>query len=445
MDLFNLTLINLTLFNISVLNETERTNKKELVTRKNDFHPENFNFKENLNYLKDKGQTNVSFNHEKVKPKWNQLKSRKNKTSQAEDWTNFDVLKSKILSMFTDIFPNVTKFKSLISDRENKFLSKMIYGNHPSQIPQNLNDTSAILSVNRPLQKEWKGKLIEITIKLRFSVFLMASYVQHLMMNYFSIFYLDKLGMKTMMASDKQFSYVFSSQKYTENKTTSDSNPCQTYISFILSSSTGLLRTLKYYVNPTLAILGLWQNFLCIVVLKKDGFSKTSNLNLLSVIVAGSFQQLLSINIAEILEFDSGVDMYELVSAFTCVKKRNLVLQVFKHIFLFLGTWGQYVFSSTFLLITIERFLAVFLPLTFKKYVTRKSMVSCLCIIFLMWLPFAVLKISCLYSLEILLTTVSTQPQYQEMPWVETCYNISTTFALTILLNNLLIGVRCIG
>nr|KAI8752330.1 hypothetical protein BgiMline_015048 [Biomphalaria glabrata] len=198
----------------------------------------------------------------------------------------------------------------------------MIYGNHPSQIPQNLNDTSAILSVNRPLQKEWKGKLIEITIKLRFSVFLMASYVQHLMMNYFSIFYLDKLGMKTMMASDKQFSYVFSSQKYTENKTTSDSNPCQTYISFILSSSTGLLRTLKYYVNPTLAILGLWQNFLCIVVLKKDGFSKTSNLNLLSVIVAGSFQQLLSINIAEILEFDSGVDMYELVSAFTCF--RNL-------------------------------------------------------------------------------------------------------------------------
>ncbi|KAI8786082.1 hypothetical protein BgiBS90_013440, partial [Biomphalaria glabrata] len=94
-----------------------------------------------------------------------------------------------------------------------------------------------------------------------------------------------------------------------------------------MTESSGLLRSLKYYVNPTLATLGLCQNILCILVLKKDGFSKTSNLNLLSVVVAGSFQQLLSINIAEILEFDSGVEMYEAVSEDSCIKKKDFELQ----------------------------------------------------------------------------------------------------------------------
>ncbi|KAI8786080.1 G-protein coupled receptor [Biomphalaria glabrata] len=239
------------------------------------------------------------------------------------------------------------------------------------------------------------------------------------------------------VSSSRHLKNRFYLNNSSNNETNRYTQLCQTYISSILSSSTGLLRNLKYYVNPTLATLGLCQNILCIVVLNKDGFSKTSNLNLLSVIVAGSFQQLLSINIAEILEFDSGVDMYEAVIEFDCVKKRNLVFITCKHIFLFLGIWGQYVFSSTFLLITIERFLAVFLPLTFKTYVKKKSMVACLFIIFLMWLPFVIFKILCLLSFEISLTISSTSNR--KFSWTQACYYYSKTVAIIILVVSKLI------
>nr|KAI8752331.1 hypothetical protein BgiMline_015049 [Biomphalaria glabrata] len=169
----------------------------------------------------------------------------------------------------------------------------------------------------------------EMANQFQFLYFVMSRSVYQVMMNSFSVFYFDQLGAKVSEATSVQFRSMLALINSSHNETKRYSNPCHAYIFSILSSSTGLLRNLKYYVNPTLATLGLCQNILCIVVLNKDGFSKTSNLNLLSVIVAGSFQQLLSINIAEILEFDSGVDIFAWKCC-DCHQNKNHIKQTFQ-------------------------------------------------------------------------------------------------------------------
>ncbi|KAI8786081.1 G-protein coupled receptor [Biomphalaria glabrata] len=335
---------------------------------------------------------------------------------------------------------NETDKKRFLFYRENKFPANISEGCNRSKYIDDFDTTVCdTMSKNRVLLQKMVILFSEMANQFQFLYFVMSRSVYQVMMNSFSVFYFDQLAAKVSEATSVQFRSMLALINSSHNETKRYSNPCHAYIFSILSSSTGLLRNLKYYVNPTLATLGLCQNILCIVVLNKDGFSKTSNLNLLSVIVAGSFQQLLSINIAEILEFDSGVDMYEAVSEVNCAKKINLVFQTLKNIFLFLGTWGQYVFFSTFLLITIERFLVVFLPLTFKTYVKKKCMVACLCIIFLMWLPFVLFKIICLHISEISLTLYSTQPLTMDISWMRVCYYHSKSIAITILVVSKLI------
>nr|KAI8752574.1 putative G-protein coupled receptor [Biomphalaria glabrata] len=282
----------------------------------------------------------------------------------------------------------------------------------------------------REILRRMKESFSELEVTFKFAHFIMARSTQLIMRNTFSVFYLDHLIEKIDIGIEYTIRFI---SKSSINKTQNSSSPCYRYISFIFSSSSGLLQNLKYFVNPTLALLGLCQNILCVLVLRKDGFSKTSNINLLSVIVAGSFQQMLSVNVAEVLEFESGLDMYEEVEELTCVKKKDYVLQTFKHIFLFLGTWGQYVFSSTFMLITIERVLVVFLPFTFKDYVKKKYMVAGLFTIFLIWLPFVMFKIICLYGFEILLTYPIKESYKVDLSWLADCHYLATNIAITIL------------
>ncbi|KAI8786086.1 hypothetical protein BgiBS90_013444 [Biomphalaria glabrata] len=271
--------------------------------------------------------------------------------------------------------------KRFLFYRENKFPANISEGCNRSKYIDDFDTTVCdTMSKNRVLLQKMEILFSEMANQFQFLYFVMSRSVYQVMMNSFSVFYFDQLGAKVSEATSVQFRSMLALINSSHNETKRYSNPCHAYIFSILSSSTGLLRNLKYYVNPTLATLGLCQNILCIVVLNKDGFSKTSNLNLLSVIVAGSFQQLLSINIAEILEFDSGVDMYEAVSEVNCAKKINLVFQTLKNIFLFLVLLGSAVIAIRIKIILNKRSKLTNLPhkLSWSKQTTKVLLATCL-------------------------------------------------------------------
>ncbi|KAK6979969.1 G-protein coupled receptor [Biomphalaria glabrata] len=171
-----------------------------------------------------------------------------------------------------------------------------------------------------------------------------------------------------------------------------------------LSIAESFLEILKHWVNPALAVVGLAQNLFCVALLKTDGLMKASNILLLAVIVACIFQQLLSFNVIDIIEYNLGGRMYTRANQFFCVKKKIDSLIVIKLLFALLGTWGQYMFSLTFLMITSERFVAVFLPLKAKSLVTSKVVLTCVLSCYLVLLPWVAFKTFCFYLFEVLLT-----------------------------------------
>ncbi|KAK6979339.1 G-protein coupled receptor [Biomphalaria glabrata] len=164
-----------------------------------------------------------------------------------------------------------------------------------------------------------------------------------------------------------------------------------------LSLAKHFLDIMKHYVNPTLSLFGICQNMLSFAILSKDGFRKTCNIFLLSVVIAGSFQQFLSLNIAGLVEYNLGNTIHRKIKKFVCVRENFLSVEIFRLITIFIGQWGQYIFSSTFMLITFERMVAVFLPIKLKFIVTRKVVISCIVILFIIWLPLIVYRTHCFH------------------------------------------------
>ncbi|KAK0044802.1 G-protein coupled receptor, partial [Biomphalaria pfeifferi] len=161
-----------------------------------------------------------------------------------------------------------------------------------------------------------------------------------------------------------------------------------------------LLDVMKFYVSPLFALFALCQNVLFIAILKFEVAKKTSNILLLAIVTAGSFQLFLSINFADIILYKIYRE-HRQENEYGCIQYSHTGLQIFKHVFIFIGTWGQFVFSSLTMLITTERLLAVFFPLRLKTLVTRKT-VSCGVLgIFALWLPWTTLKTFCFYFFNI--------------------------------------------
>ncbi|KAI8779006.1 G-protein coupled receptor [Biomphalaria glabrata] len=148
-----------------------------------------------------------------------------------------------------------------------------------------------------------------------------------------------------------------------------------------LSLAKHFLDIMKHYVNPTLSLFGICQNMLSFAILSKDGFRKTCNIFLLSVVIAGSFQQFLSLNIAGLIEHHLRRKLYVKIKRFVCMKKHYLVVEIFRLTCMFIGQWGQYVFSSTFMLITLERLVAVFIPFNLKFIVTKNKGIPLVCVL----------------------------------------------------------------
>ncbi|KAI8761129.1 G-protein coupled receptor [Biomphalaria glabrata] len=161
-----------------------------------------------------------------------------------------------------------------------------------------------------------------------------------------------------------------------------------------------LLDVMKFYVGPSLALFALCQNILVIAIVKLDGIKKTTNILLLAVILASSLQLFLPLNLAEKILYQIYSE-HRQQNEFGCIQYNNTGLQFFKHIFIFIGTWGQLVFLSLLMLITTERLLAVFLPMKIKTIVTRRAVACSVLLAFIFWLPCAAFKTLCLYLFDV--------------------------------------------
>ncbi|KAH9507273.1 hypothetical protein Btru_056794 [Bulinus truncatus] len=227
-----------------------------------------------------------------------------------------------------------------------------------------------------------------------FALFKVLKFFQHMNYNLASIYYYRE-GIKNKRFFEIYFSGEFSNLSLFDQFKGSivERETCGIDLSpdFYFVESY-LVRILKCFINPTLAVLGIAQNVLCAVILKADGFRKPFNLILLAIIIAGIFQQFLAINIPELIEYNMGQKMYRRWKHFMCVKENIPVLQAIKVVFVFFGLWGQYTFSPLFMLIAIERLVAVFLPLKLKSIVTKRNVLYCILFVYVIWLPWVICK-----------------------------------------------------
>jgi Serpentine type 7TM GPCR chemoreceptor Srw len=164
--------------------------------------------------------------------------------------------------------------------------------------------------------------------------------------------------------------------------------------SYIFNTSTTTeifsLWLLKCYINPIISILGLASNSLGIVILWQSGLQKAPNVLLLGLSLADSMAIFDSINIAETLYFFDPSKKYPNVHGWQYDKDTALTLYLLKHICHFLGDWGAYVNTTIPVLITCNRLAAIYFPLTFRKYTTRRFAVVGIVLSFVCWLPWSV-------------------------------------------------------
>nr|KAI8727772.1 putative G-protein coupled receptor [Biomphalaria glabrata] len=217
-----------------------------------------------------------------------------------------------------------------------------------------------------------------------------------------------------------------------------------------------VLDIIKYFVNPAMSTIGIAQNLMCIAILHKDGMRKTCNVLLMSVVVAGIFQQIMSLNVAEIIKHLKGSRMYSKYDKYVCFRKIDPVFEIFKMIFIFIGTWGQLVFSSTFMIITVNRLLVVYLPFKARFIVSKKLLYCSSILIYVSWLPWAVYKIFCFYIFDTVYVNIKFEYEHSDhrYRYLSVCFDKLTeeaivTMALskcvplsTVLIGSLAIAVK---
>ncbi|XP_013089010.2 uncharacterized protein LOC106073087 [Biomphalaria glabrata] len=148
-----------------------------------------------------------------------------------------------------------------------------------------------------------------------------------------------------------------------------------------------LFKILSCCVNPLISVLGFIANMVSIAILRRSGMSKPSNILLLGLVLADSMNQLLTVNYGDILAQLGPNKRYPQLCGWQYGAGLNFFLMIFRNVFFFLGNLGQYVCTVFPVLITIERLLAVFMPITFTKIVTPKTAVICVVLAFFFWFP----------------------------------------------------------
>uniref|UniRef100_A0A2C9LNY9 G-protein coupled receptors family 1 profile domain-containing protein n=1 Tax=Biomphalaria glabrata TaxID=6526 RepID=A0A2C9LNY9_BIOGL len=159
-------------------------------------------------------------------------------------------------------------------------------------------------------------------------------------------------------------------------------------------SEMSIVKALKFYVFPALFCVGLTANIMSIAILKRSGLRKPTNILLLGVVIADCMVQLQVVNFAEVLAVLGPNYKYPELCGWQYGEEINFILLASDILFYFFGEYGVRVNTTIPILITLERFLAVYMPMTFKKIVTTKSALVCVIAAYVIWLPWVVFFLS---------------------------------------------------
>ncbi|KAI8782255.1 G-protein coupled receptor [Biomphalaria glabrata] len=153
------------------------------------------------------------------------------------------------------------------------------------------------------------------------------------------------------------------------------------------------LQVLGCFVNPLLSLVGLFINVLCLVILVKVGLKKTTYILLFALVMSDSW------NMFENLDFGNKIRIFGTLKSkpgyctFEYESEMNQFLYVSQQFFGFVGLWGRTINTSIPMIITIERILAVYFPVTFTRVVNARSITVSCCIAYVFWLPYVVVQI----------------------------------------------------
>ncbi|KAI8785553.1 G-protein coupled receptor [Biomphalaria glabrata] len=141
------------------------------------------------------------------------------------------------------------------------------------------------------------------------------------------------------------------------------------------------------FVNPGISILGLVANMLSLEILRRSGLHKPSSILLFGLVIADSMCLFITMNYGLIVLYYGPNKRYPILCGFQYTDAANYFLAVSVPIFLCIGYWGRYVNTLIPILITLDRLLAVFKPMTFKSLITAKRTLIVVLLSFLLWFP----------------------------------------------------------
>nr|KAI8748939.1 putative G-protein coupled receptor [Biomphalaria glabrata] len=148
------------------------------------------------------------------------------------------------------------------------------------------------------------------------------------------------------------------------------------------------------FINPVFTVFGLTLNIFSIIILYKHQLKKPSNLLLFALVIADTMNMMVNLNFSYMLKYFGPVKTKLGYCTWEYGITGNTIIYGYYQLCYFIGTWGHCVNATIPVLITLERALAVFLPVTFTKLVTaRSAFISC-SLVYIGWLVWNCFSIS---------------------------------------------------
>ncbi|KAK6958843.1 G-protein coupled receptor [Biomphalaria glabrata] len=141
---------------------------------------------------------------------------------------------------------------------------------------------------------------------------------------------------------------------------------------------------LMCFVKPAMSILGITANIISLQILRLSGLHKPSNILLFSLVIADTLCLGRSINYGAIL-FWFGPD--DVMCGFRYSEGINYFLLYSMIGMQYFHLWGEMSNTMFPVLITFERLVAVFKPLTFSRIINRRRTIVLVVCAYLIWLP----------------------------------------------------------
>ncbi|KAI8750538.1 G-protein coupled receptor [Biomphalaria glabrata] len=279
-------------------------------------------------------------------------------------------------------FSGITDWKPVNISNEPPFSDR-------PEILNNRSDTEDLNLVGLINFKKYINKLVELSYAHVSEVFQYFKFA--LNFSFLTIWFTDKMG-RFIRENNENSNPTVSQDRnrwLDEEEVICD---LQFYNELVSLTSRILIEVMKCFLNPALATIGFTLNIVCVMILREDGFNKPSNILLLGLVTSACFLQISVLNIPEIYVYMSGKKPYQ-YNKHICFKQGSQVLLTLKQIFYFFGSWGEIVFTPMYTLITVERLLAVFKPMTFRTLVTKRNVIIAIVFVYVLWLPWVVFKV----------------------------------------------------